>query len=32
VLVRMRPERWLTVDYAKQYQSRSIGLSNREDG
>jgi nitroimidazol reductase NimA-like FMN-containing flavoprotein (pyridoxamine 5'-phosphate oxidase superfamily) len=22
VLVRMRPERWLTVDYAKQYQSR----------
>lgn len=21
VLVRMRPERWLTVDYAKQYQS-----------
>ena len=22
VLIRMRPERWLTVDYAKQYQSR----------
>src|SRR5437867_10614716 len=22
VLVRMRPERWLTVDYSKQYQSR----------
>ena len=22
VLVRMRPERWLTVDYAKQHQSR----------
>jgi hypothetical protein len=22
VLVRMRPERWLTVDYAKEYQSR----------
>jgi Pyridoxamine 5'-phosphate oxidase len=22
VLVRMRPERWLTVDYAKQYESR----------
>jgi nitroimidazol reductase NimA-like FMN-containing flavoprotein (pyridoxamine 5'-phosphate oxidase superfamily) len=22
VLVRMRPERWLTVDYAKQYRSR----------
>jgi uncharacterized protein len=22
VLVRMRPERWLTVDYAKQYQLR----------
>jgi nitroimidazol reductase NimA-like FMN-containing flavoprotein (pyridoxamine 5'-phosphate oxidase superfamily) len=22
VLVRMRPERWLTVDYGKQYQSR----------
>src|SRR5262249_36868481 len=22
VLVRMRPERWLTVDYEKQYQSR----------
>ena len=22
VLVRMRPERWFTVDYAKQYQSR----------
>jgi hypothetical protein len=22
VLVRMRPQRWLTVDYAKQYQSR----------
>jgi nitroimidazol reductase NimA-like FMN-containing flavoprotein (pyridoxamine 5'-phosphate oxidase superfamily) len=22
VLVRMRPERWLSVDYAKQYQSR----------
>jgi hypothetical protein len=21
VLVRMRPERWLTVDYAKQYGS-----------
>ncbi|HEX2437220.1 MAG TPA: pyridoxamine 5'-phosphate oxidase family protein [Methylomirabilota bacterium] len=21
-LVRMRPERWLTVDYAKQYESR----------
>jgi nitroimidazol reductase NimA-like FMN-containing flavoprotein (pyridoxamine 5'-phosphate oxidase superfamily) len=24
VLIRMRPERWLTVDYAKQYQSRLI--------
>jgi hypothetical protein len=22
VLVRMQPERWLTVDYAKQYESR----------
>jgi hypothetical protein len=22
VLVRMRPERWLTVDYAKQYETR----------
>lgn len=22
VLVRMRPERWLTVDYAKQYGSK----------
>ena len=22
VLVRMRPERWITVDYAKQYESR----------